>query len=221
MKLVEDLGMLPISENSKYKARFGIYECTECKEHFKSNSSKVKTRNIKLCPRCAKDGRHRKTHGDTGTRLHNIWKNMKARCYNKHNPSYKDYGAKGVVICEEWLNNYSNFKAWADSHNYSDKLSIDRIDPAGNYEPSNCRWANNSTQTANQRPRIKSNGLCTGIHPHNRKFKVMITVEGEINYLGLFDTLEEAVTTRNTFIINNSLPHTIVNIAILKEQYVP
>lgn len=221
MKLIEDLGRIPISEGSVHKAQFGIYECTECLKPFKANSSKVKARNIELCPICAKDGRHRKTHGGTGTRLHNIWKNMKARCYNKNSTSYTDYGAKGVIIYTKWLENYAEFKLWAENNGYSDVLTIDRINPEGNYEPENCRWANSSTQVANQRQRVKDNGLCTGIHQHKNKFKAMISVEGQVNYLGLFDTLEEAVKVRNTFIISNNLPHTIVDLAILKEKHVP
>ena len=221
MKLIEDLGRIPISEGSIHKAKFGIYECTECFVPFKANSSKVNSRGIELCPTCSKDGRHRKTHGDTGTRLHNIWKNMKARCYNENSTSYHDYGAKGVTICGNWLDNYTEFKTWEESAGYSDDLSIDRINTEGNYEPLNCRWANNSTQTANQRQKLKNSGLCTGIHQHKNKFKAMITIEGQVNYLGLFNTLEEAVKTRNTFIVENNLPHTIVDLAILKEKYVP
>lgn len=219
MKLIEDLGVLPISENSIHKARFGIYECSDCKEHFKTNTSKVKSRGIELCPKCAKDGRHKKRHGDTGTKLHNTWLNMKARCYNPNNTSYKHYGKLGVRICDEWYRSYETFKEWAITNGYSEELSIDRIEPSGNYCPENCRWVNMSVQNSNKNIRIKANGLCTGIHPYNNKFKVTISYEDKVTYLGLFLTLEEAAKARNDFIEKNNLPHTKINLSILKEHY--
>ena len=84
------------------------------------------------------------------TRLYNIWKCMKQRCDNPNNPSYGNYGAKGVSICPEWYD-YSVFRDWAWDNGYSDELSIDRIDVTGNYEPANCRWADNKTQANNTR----------------------------------------------------------------------
>lgn len=87
------------------------------------------------------------THGDAGgriigqrARLYRIWSNMKTRCYNKNVRSYADYGAKGIGVCDEWLNNYEAFKEWAMLNGYNDKLSIDRIDSSKGYCPDNCRW---------------------------------------------------------------------------------
>lgn len=82
------------------------------------------------------------------TRLYNIWKCMRQRCNNPNNPSYPHYGGKGVRICSDWRE-YASFKKWAELNGYNDSLSIDRIDVNGNYEPTNCRWADNKTQMNN------------------------------------------------------------------------
>lgn len=91
-----------------------------------------------------------KTHGSTGTRLHGIWAGMKARCANPRVKSYRYYGAKGVAICAEWQE-FEPFRDWAMANGYRDDLTIDRIDPFGNYEPGNCRWITKSEQRYNRR----------------------------------------------------------------------
>lgn len=90
------------------------------------------------------------SHGMTGTRLHNIWKGMKTRCYNPNVPAYRFYGGKGVKICDEWLADFMNFYNWSMTNGYTDELSIDRIDPNGDYCPENCRWITMIEQQRNK-----------------------------------------------------------------------
>ena len=90
-------------------------------------------------------------HNDSNTRLYKIWIGMKQRCCNKNDPRYKDYGGRGITVCDEWIASYENFKQWALSNNYNDALSIDRLDVNGNYEPLNCRWATTKEQQNNMR----------------------------------------------------------------------
>lgn len=89
-------------------------------------------------------------HGEHGTRLYGIWKNMKYRCSNPNSPAYKDYGARGIFVCAEWQQ-YEPFRAWAIANGYRENLTIDRIENDKGYSPDNCRWATMKTQSNNTR----------------------------------------------------------------------
>lgn len=85
---------------------------------------------------------------------------MRNRCKNPNDLSYARYGGKGVNFCDEW-NDFSNFYKWACENGYKEGLTIDRINPRGNYEPSNCRWATQLEQQRNRgnNVRIEHNGV--------------------------------------------------------------
>jgi hypothetical protein len=87
------------------------------------------------------------------------YKNMKRRCYRKENDNYYLYGGRGIIVCDRWLE--SNGQGFVNfcmdmGERPGSEYSIDRINPDGNYEPSNCRWATASEQSKNQR-RWKTN----------------------------------------------------------------
>ena len=102
----------------------------------------------------AKHGLCHKTHGLGKPKTYSHWYNIKTRCFNKNHPRYKDWGGRGITMCEEWRNDFKAFHDYVinlphyGEENYN---SIDRIDNNGNYEPDNIRWATPTMQNNNKR----------------------------------------------------------------------
>lgn len=91
------------------------------------------------------------THDKSNTRLYNIWTLMKARCYNKNNRAYHNYGGRGIAVCDEWKDDFQAFYVWSIENGYVENLSIDRINNNGNYSSNNCRWVTRKQQNRNTR----------------------------------------------------------------------
>ena len=101
-----------------------------------------------------------KKHYLKHTKLYSVWNEMRNRCQNQNDRSYHRYGAKGISVCEEWQD-FRNFYPWAINNGYKEGLTLDRINPLGNYEPQNCRWITIKEQQRNRSNniRIEHDGL--------------------------------------------------------------
>lgn len=138
-------------------------------------------------------------HGMSYSKLYKVYDGMKSRCYKKSNPRYKNYGERGIRICDEWLgkDGRNQFVKWALNHGYKEGLSIDRIDCNGNYTPENCRWTTNSVQMFNRQKRKSRLGL-RGVYyiPEKRKYRAEIMFNCEKFYLGYYENKDEANKVR-------------------------
>lgn len=146
--------------DGKPKQRYFLCEC-ECGKTKLVHGDGIRKQRIKSCG-CWKsivDSKKAKSmgesnckHGMFGTRIYRIWSGMIERCTNENSKDYKNYGARGIRVCERWLD-FKNFYE-DNKEKYADNLTIDRIDVNGDYRKSNCRWVTMDEQAGNKRNTI-------------------------------------------------------------------
>ena len=207
LTFIKDLGMrLPRAE-SKQPKRYGLYVC-HCGKECEAPTYKVESGNQISCG-CYKNsmlGIKTKKHGETNTELYKRWVGMKTRCYTPKSSSYDRFGAIGVIVCDEWKNSYENFRSWAFLNGYKKGLSLDRINPYGNYEPTNCRWIPLEMQMQNIRHKEGYTSKYKGVHMmKNGKFRAKISGK----HIGCFDNEEDAAKAYNDYAIKNKTYHSL------------
>jgi len=142
-------------------------------------------------------------HGDALTPMYKLWSNIKTRCSNKHNSSYKDYGGRGLKVHKKWANNYIIFKRYLNTYlglcplNYT----LDRIDNSKGYIPGNLRWATRRQQVLNRRKfytsKTTSKYFGVSYAPKKRKWRLLICNNYKTLFLGYFNTEKEAAMAYN------------------------
>ena len=204
MNLIKELGIVDMGT---YKVKKAVYACPKCGAEKALICSQVDTGRITQCRSCASK---QQKQGHKGTRLYSIWQNMKARCKGSTSHNKKYYTDKGITVCDEWVNDFPAFKAWALQNGYDDTLSIDRKDNNSGYSESNCRWVTQSTQVENTRI-LKSTNTSgyRGVSKNGSKWRARIQVEGKEKSLGTFDNILDAAKAYDRYILENNLNNTI------------
>src|SRR3990167_2556243 len=146
MQLIKNLP--PRIINSRMVS-FGLFYCEHCKQEVIRRLGDGK-RN-KSCG-CMKQ-KFLIKHGESHTKLHKVWSSMKKRCLNLNDKGYKNYGGRGITICNEWLE-FIPFRDWAINNGYKEGLQINRINNDGSYEPSNCNFVTSAENCRNRNTTI-------------------------------------------------------------------
>lgn len=135
--------------------------------------------------------------------LYCTWANMLARCFDLNKPNYKDYGGRGITVCERW-HHFKNFVN--DMGPKPSKLhSLDRIDNDKGYSFENCRWATRTEQNKNKRVYRTSRTGVSGIRFREDKYQVRVTINNTRKSIGNFNTLQEALDAREAAIRKTSI----------------
>lgn len=141
-KVIELLDMRLVG---KIERRFARYGCCICGSEFEARYDKSYIRESCGCKMPPIK------HGGTYTKLYGVHSYMKGRCYRKTGKDYKNYGGRGITVCEEWKNDFKVFRDWAMTNGYKEGLQLDRRNNNGNYEPSNCRFVSHTVNNQNRR----------------------------------------------------------------------
>lgn len=195
--LIKDLGMVEYGSQGRF-AHWGLFRCN-CGNEKKIRIGHVSRGSVVACGcyqrQMAKEGQLK--HGLSEDKIYKLWKGIKARCNNQNTKSYKNYGGRGVKLCDEWCD-FMNFYNWVILNGYRDGLKIDRINNDGDYEPSNCAFVTNAENCAIGKTRKRTNNTSgfVGVYRKGSKWAVQISPQGKKFYLGAFDNLCDAVECR-------------------------
>lgn len=191
-----------VSPSGKSKSR--QYECEcECGNRIIVSIKALRNGNTKSCGCFAKDIIIKRNKGNSkyGEYTHHKhfkrWKGMIERCYYEVHKDYHNYGGRGIKVCEEWKNHPKKFIEWIENEsNYKRGLTLDRINVNGDYEPGNCRFVNNTTQSLNRNISKNNKSGYPGVSKHKNKWRARINVNGKRKSLGVFPTKDEAIESR-------------------------
>jgi len=203
MVIVERLENVVIRGKVRTQA---LFKCLKC------GSTKTGRADMKqstdFCRSCNK-----KTHGLEGTKIYNMWLNIKARCYNPKNNRYSSYGGRGIRVCDEWHDS-SKFIDWALANGFNAKEgvrntthTIERVDVEKDYCPENCKFLPLEEQHYNkQRLSTTNTSGYIGVSVRTGRSTATITFKGKQVFNKSTKTSKHAALLRELYIIENALP---------------
>lgn len=124
----------------------------------------------------------------TSSKIYVAWKHMISRCYNENDPDFKDYGGRGIFVCDGWRQSFESFAK--DMEPAVEGLSLDRINNDGPYSKENCRWTTTRIQNGNTRRKNKTGYV--GVKFIDGKYQAYFEIKKRKKYLGTYNTASEA-----------------------------
>ena len=141
--------------------------------------------------------------------IKNKWDGIIKRCYYVTHDNYKNYGGRGITICDEWKNDFNEFLKWSLNNGYKPQLQIDRINNDGNYEPNNCRFVTKEQNAVNTRLSSANKSGFKGVvfHKEKNKWKSQIIWNRQYYFLGYYIDIEDAKQAVKKFVTDNNTGH--------------
>lgn len=182
-----------------------------CGKEFITRLINIKNENTKSCG-CLNDKTRKNNalykHGLSRTKLYKVFTTMEQRCHNPKDKAYKHYGARGIMVCDDWRNDFTSFYDWAMINGYQEGLEIDRIDSNKSYTPSNCRFVNRTIQCQNTRLIHKHNtsgyrGVCWT--KSKNKWKACIQVDKKHKHLLYSDDAYKCALAYDAYVLQHNI----------------
>lgn len=145
--------------------------------------------------------------------LYSIWHSMKQRCYYAKHKGYKNYGERGIKICDAWKQDFNTFYSWAMKTGFDGTKQIDRINVNDDYKPNNCRWVNVFVQGFNKNFKNNYRGVSFKKGRIGNPWQAQVSSNGKTIFIGTFNTELEAAKARNDYIDAHNLEN-IKNIIV-------
>lgn len=184
----DDIIVLSFCEKTDKNAYYWNCKCKHCGKIIRREAMNIK-RGLATC-KCKHYDRvsiARSKHG-RDTEIYSKWCGMKTRCFNKNDLHYKDYGGRGITICQEWLD-FDKFYDWSLCNGWQKGYSIERKDVNGNYSPDNCCWIPLREQAKNKR-----NTIYADLNGETKRVKEWCEILG-LNYKTVYNRINQCGMT--------------------------